>query len=357
MPGPRLSELIAAADVLAPGLSTPIDAVMIELLRPQAAFNHAVVDVLGRWPQMGGSPVDIEREQKHLAKLAAAPRHITSHRKGLEGELVAGTKRVLVPLAERALSRWSAAQTELNRARISRRAGAVPDVPKMPWVKPWLERQARFDRLLNEELPGLLVLNSYQAVYERVGSRKSVLPPPREDPTVPNGWVLWKAEGVEVRQGAVAALLEQSAGVDLLYADEDHRDATGRRYAPFFKPGWSRELALERDLLGGVVLARMSVAKGPTPLDWALALPPGRIRRVAKVLSHRLDDPDPLPHFEAVERALKPGERIERHAHGLRAILKAPPSERARLDHRPVSRQARVAAPALRVPSRGTRRA
>src|SRR4051794_27982153 len=103
--------LIEAADVIAP----PIDPVTIELLRPQAAFNHALLDVLMRWPQLGRSQPDRERERRRLEGLLEAPRVITSHRPGLSGKVVEGAKRVLVPVAERVLSRWVEAQAALNR--------------------------------------------------------------------------------------------------------------------------------------------------------------------------------------------------------------------------------------------------
>jgi GT2 family glycosyltransferase len=303
-------ELLEAADVIAP----PMDPVTIELLRPQAAFNHALLDMLSRWQQMGRSEPDRERERRRLESLLAAPRQIASHRAGLSGLVVEGAKRVLVPVAERVLSGWVEGQAALNRTRLGIFKGAgVGLVPKGPF-----ERQARFDTLLNAALPKILPLDSYQAAYERwTQERERALP---RDRPVPDGWVLWTSPDVEVAPGAAAAFLEESDGADLLYADEDW---VGRE-RPFFKPGWSPQLALERDLLGGAVFVRRDAMQGPSPLDWALKLPPNRIKRVARVLSHRKRASK--EHEKAVQRNLKPGEHIEHHAHGLRIRRMVPPT-------------------------------
>jgi GT2 family glycosyltransferase len=300
---PRWKELIERADVIAP----PLDPVSVELMRPQAAFNHALIDALSRWPQLGA---DRARERARLEQLLDAPREMKSHRDGLAGRLVEGAKQVVVPIAERVLARWVAEQRELNVARLGVFAGGsgVARVPEGPF-----DRQAQFDALLNAELPGILALDSNQVVYERwIAEREPK--PPAERP-VPEDWVLWKDDSVELAPGAAASFLAECDGVDLLYADEDWKGRT----RPFFKPGWSRELALERDLLGGAVFVRRAAMQGPTPLDWALALPAQRIRRVARVLSHR--HAPSTWHEEAVRRHEK---NVERHAHGLRVRRPVP---------------------------------
>jgi GT2 family glycosyltransferase len=300
---PRWKELIERADVIAP----PMDPVSVELLRPQAAFNHALLDALSRWPQLGA---DRPRERARLEALLGAPRELRSHREGIAGRLVEGAKHVVVPIAERVLARWKAEQRALNEARLGAFTGGsgVGAVPEGPF-----ERQAQFDALLNAELPELLAFDSNQAVYARwIAEREAK---PLADRAVPDDWVLWKDDAVELAPGAAAAFLAECDGVDLLYADEDWKGRT----RPFFKPGWSRELALERDLLGGAVFVRRAAMQGATPLDWALALPAQRIRRVARVLSHR--SATSAWHEEAVRRLFP---SVERHEHGLR-VRRPPP--------------------------------
>src|SRR5262249_30230926 len=155
-------------------------------------------------------------------------------------------------IAERVFSDWLEAQAQLNRARLSIFSGAgVASVPQGPF-----ERQAQFDALLNDALPALLELDSYQKTYERW--LKESEPAPLPERPVPEDWVLWKDEGVALAPGAAAAFLELAGDVELAYADEDWLSADGKRHRPFFKPAWSLELALERDLLGGAVWVRRS---------------------------------------------------------------------------------------------------
>ena len=122
--------------------------------------------------------------------------------------------------------------------------------------------------------------------------------------------------------------------------------------SPFFKPGWSRSSRSSVTFWAGR-LGAPSAMQGPTPLDWALALPSSSHRPGPRVLSHRRRGV--RGHEEAVRRHLRP-ERVEQHAHGLRSAAAA---EDARVHHRAVSRQARADAAAVplgRAPPAGRRR-
>lgn len=311
----RWLELRAAADIIA-----RVPRALIEVARPQAVFNHALLDLLERWPQVGS---DLDRECDRLEALAvarAAPP--PSHRGGWSGAAVAFAKRAALPLLELGLERWLAVQHEQNLARVRalrrREASAVR------------VHFQRFDILLDRALPEILRIDSYAAAYrewvERVEPRLQVPPPsaakvtivcegspsaswltalfaqqgqwecvftegpvPRDSrfrlgraESATTDFVLWVSAEAELAPHALQSFAA-CTDVDLAYADED----CAGRGDPFFKPGFCRELARERDLLGGAVWVRRSVMRGQKPLDWALALAPERIRRVPAVLTHR----------------------------------------------------------------------
>ncbi|MBK7858089.1 MAG: glycosyltransferase [Archangiaceae bacterium] len=114
-------------------------------------------------------------------------------------------------------------------------------------------------------------------------------------------FVLWVSAESELAPQALQTFAAQT-DVDLAYADED---CTGRA-DPFFKPSFCRELARERDLLGGAVWVRRAAMRGNTPLDWALSLPE-RIRRIPAVLTHRTT---PYVFGTRIERAVPAEARV-----------------------------------------------
>ena len=101
----------------------------------------------------------------------------------------------------------------------------------------------------------------------------------------------------------VAAEIAAHPNADLIYADDDHVDAQGGQYAPFYKPDWSIDLALEQNLVGGFCVFRRSLLE---KLDATLAIDDGavhdlalraagdaqRIHHIPEILSHRTA---PLP--------------------------------------------------------------
>lgn len=98
----------------------------------------------------------------------------------------------------------------------------------------------------------------------------------------------------------IAASLDQDPGVDLIYCDEDRIDATGRRHAPAFKPGWNPEWFDAEDYLGNLILlAADRLAEGAMREVWRRGearhrrllaitgeLDPRRIRHLPWVLCH-----------------------------------------------------------------------
>jgi O-antigen biosynthesis protein len=333
----RWRELFVAADLLAQvRIARPL---IVELLRPQASFNHALLDLLGRWPQVGQSPADLARELDRLEVLAlAGPRAIPSHRAGRLGRAVTLAKRLATPLALLAARRRFAAQRAQNLARVAalRSKSATVTAPARLFAA-----QARFERLLDLALPDILRLDSYATAYREWVEQvePTLLPPQAPVPTPPvsivceatpspqalaaiatqpgswecliatgtapadprfrcggldaakGEWILWLSRDVVLATGALSWFLGAATGpnVDLAYADEDQLG----RLNPFFKPGWCTELASERDLLGGAVWVRRSATQGATPLEWAMALPRQRVCRIPAVLSHR-STPSPL---------------------------------------------------------------
>ncbi|MCC6763595.1 MAG: glycosyltransferase family 2 protein [Deltaproteobacteria bacterium] len=90
----------------------------------------------------------------------------------------------------------------------------------------------------------------------------------------------------------------RETGADVLYGDEDHRDADGRRHGPRFLPGWSPDLLLSTMYWPRVVFFRREMLAGLLPFraeldgahgyDLALRSTEGSVRvvHVPRVLAH-----------------------------------------------------------------------
>ncbi len=90
----------------------------------------------------------------------------------------------------------------------------------------------------------------------------------------------------------------RETGADVLYSDEDHRDANGRRHGPRFLPGWSPDLLLSTMYWSRVAFFRREVLAGLLPFrteldgahgyDLALRSTEGSVRvvHVPRVLAH-----------------------------------------------------------------------
>jgi len=64
----------------------------------------------------------------------------------------------------------------------------------------------------------------------------------------------------------IAIRLEENPEADLLYADEDHLDESGRRQNPIFKPAWSPDLLLSFNYIGAFLVVRKSLLKEVDPI-------------------------------------------------------------------------------------------
>lgn len=98
----------------------------------------------------------------------------------------------------------------------------------------------------------------------------------------------------------VAWQLDQTPDIDILFSDEDKIDATGRRFAPDFKPDWNPDLMMAQNACGHLSVLRTSLVKragGFRPgtdgcQDWDLVLrisemsTPQRIVHLPFVLYH-----------------------------------------------------------------------
>lgn len=98
----------------------------------------------------------------------------------------------------------------------------------------------------------------------------------------------------------VAAELNAHPDADLLYSDEDKVDETGRRYGPYFKPGWDPELLLSQNFISHLGVYRTDLLRriggfrlgyeGSQDHDLALrvsaASSPARIRHIPRILYH-----------------------------------------------------------------------
>ena len=99
----------------------------------------------------------------------------------------------------------------------------------------------------------------------------------------------------------VVVALGADRATDILYADEDHIDGSGRRSDPYFKPDYNRELMLGQNLFGSFGVYRRDLVQqvgglraeyaGSQEYDLALrvieATTPDRIKHIPAVLTHR----------------------------------------------------------------------
>ncbi len=98
----------------------------------------------------------------------------------------------------------------------------------------------------------------------------------------------------------VAAELEVHPDADLIYSDEDHIDAAGKRHSPYFKPDWNIDLMLGHNLVNHLCVFRRALVEevggmrlgfeGSQDYDLALRViartTPARIRHIPAVLYH-----------------------------------------------------------------------
>lgn len=124
------------------------------------------------------------------------------------------------------------------------------------------------------------------------------------DPNKPV-WVMPLAAGDVLAAGAGDAYRNAAFGrTQIVYADDDVLDASGRRRAPHFKPTWNSELFRYHDFLTGACMVHISpqdltAHSGP---DWAERLIANIVHtnvgvpaRIPRVLHHRLARPAPIP--------------------------------------------------------------
>jgi len=98
----------------------------------------------------------------------------------------------------------------------------------------------------------------------------------------------------------IAAEIERHPEADLIYTDEDKIDESGRRYAPYFKPDWNKDLFYSQNLIRRFGIYRLSVVRelggfrigyeGNQDYDLALRfiekIPESHIRHIPRVLYH-----------------------------------------------------------------------
>ncbi|HEX8166483.1 MAG TPA: glycosyltransferase family 2 protein [Beijerinckiaceae bacterium] len=145
-------------------------------------------------------------------------------------------------------------------------------------------------------------------------------------------WALTLRPGDVLRPHALAELGLAAAAepaAELVYSDEDRLDAEGGRHAPAFKPDWSPDLLRSWNYLGRLTAWRTGHLRrlggwregfGPARdhdlnLRATEALPPERIRHVAKVLVHVADgapDPSGAPDEAAAASARAVAEHLAR---------------------------------------------
>lgn len=103
----------------------------------------------------------------------------------------------------------------------------------------------------------------------------------------------------------IALELGRHPDADLLFTDEDHLDAAGRRVEPYFKPGWNPDLLLGQNMVNHLAVYRRALVEAVGRLrpgfegaqDYDLLLrvaertSPARIRHIPAVLYHWRRDP------------------------------------------------------------------
>ena len=123
----------------------------------------------------------------------------------------------------------------------------------------------------------------------------------------------------------VALMINQCPDVDLIYSDEDKISPSGRRFDPFFKPGWSPERLFSQMYCNHLGIYRASIVRkiggfrlgyeGSQDYDLILRFTEktGKVCHIAKVLYHwrTIEDstainPDSKSYaYEAAEKALQ----------------------------------------------------
>lgn len=128
--------------------------------------------------------------------------------------------------------------------------------------------------------------------------------------------------GDELAEQAVSSIVQTGtdhADVDLIYADEDRVNESGRHSDPFFKSDWSPEYFLAANYLGPVTFFRTSLVRDlggfregyADAADYDLALRciarTSRVHHIADVLGHRGEPPicDASRVAEAERKALR----------------------------------------------------
>lgn len=116
------------------------------------------------------------------------------------------------------------------------------------------------------------------------------------------GWVMPLVAGDVLAPGAGPAYraVVGHANATILYADDDLRDAAGRRTTPHFKPDWNAELFRHFDYLTGACIVRTDARAlaGLSGADWAFRLVATAARtgtpgHVPQILHHRATRPQP----------------------------------------------------------------
>ncbi|MFW6731908.1 MAG: glycosyltransferase [Synechococcus sp.] len=227
--------------------------------------------------------------------------------------------------------RWGAAADAFRRAALA--------LPGEPWVGlRWKELEG-LAALRGERLATGLPSRAYRLWQRRLEPR-----PAPGFKALPAGWRLLRDPHCQLRPdlGEQLALLLAAAGAqgapppDLVYGDEDRLEAGGRRWDPWFKPGWVPESFWATPWLDSHSLWREAWLEGnglpPPPLEpvqrfaWQLrALEAGpRILALPRILAHR-----PRPLVETHERAAAMAAHLQRQ--GERLLLVAPDGEGLRL--------------------------
>jgi GT2 family glycosyltransferase len=116
----------------------------------------------------------------------------------------------------------------------------------------------------------------------------------------------------------VAAALEDSPDLDLIYSDEDKVDQRGRRYAPYFKPDWNPELFMGQNMISHLGVYRTSLVRAVGGFregfegaqDWDLAM-----RVVDATDSKRIHHiPHLLYHWRAISGSTAKGTKEKEYA-------------------------------------------
>lgn len=111
-------------------------------------------------------------------------------------------------------------------------------------------------------------------------------------------WICPIACGDRLASDALAVYAEEIArepNVDLVYADDDMLDSSGRRRQPHFKPDWNEELFRHHDFLTGASLLRVGASdlSQVSGKDWPAELVRKVLKRggtplhVSRILHHR----------------------------------------------------------------------